>query len=164
MPRMAIVIVAKVVFGLGVWGASVSPMQETSLASTTATTTPASGYDVTSNLAVSAGDAPNPAATSAKPAVVELGRALASSGWRVAPQTAGHLDEAFHYTFKGAAASIERTGLKPGSYLTPDGRLSPLQAQIDLALPPNRGFGTNLRPWFTSTGVVLRGSRQLWWC
>jgi len=31
-------------------------------------------------------------------------------------------------------------GLRRGTYATPDGRLSPLQAQIDLALAPNRGL------------------------
>lgn len=30
-------------------------------------------------------------------------------------------------------------GLRSGSYATPNGELSPLQGQIDLALPPNRG-------------------------
>lgn len=49
-------------------------------------------------------------------------------------------DVAYHYTFREAVASIERSGLRPGSYATPNGRLSPLQAQIDLALPPNRGL------------------------
>lgn len=56
----------------------------------------------------------------------------------LAPQTAGSLDEAFHYTFDDAVESISRNGLRPGSYATPAGNLSPLQAQIDLALPPNR--------------------------
>ncbi|TMD15952.1 MAG: hypothetical protein E6J00_01730 [Chloroflexi bacterium] len=37
-------------------------------------------------------------------------------------------------------ASIQRNGLRPGSYVTLNGSLSPLQAQIDLALPPNRGL------------------------
>jgi len=49
-------------------------------------------------------------------------------------------DEAFHYTFSRFAKSIESKGLRPGSYATPNGKLSPLQAQIDLALPPNRGL------------------------
>jgi hypothetical protein len=49
-------------------------------------------------------------------------------------------DVAYHCTFREAAASIERHGLRPGSYATPNGTLSPLQAQIDLALPPNRGL------------------------
>jgi hypothetical protein len=48
--------------------------------------------------------------------------------------------EAFHYTFNNAVQSIERQGLRPGSYATPNGVLSPLQAQIDLALSPNRGL------------------------
>jgi hypothetical protein len=50
------------------------------------------------------------------------------------------LSEAFHYTFQGATSSIERQGLRAGSYATPNGMLSPLQAHIDLALRPNRGL------------------------
>lgn len=38
--------------------------------------------------------------------------------------------------------------LRPGAsgkvFTTPDGTLSPLQAQIDLALPPNRGLAEHL--------------------
>jgi hypothetical protein len=49
-------------------------------------------------------------------------------------------NEAFHYTFSRAIASIEKQGLRAGSYATPNGKLSPLQSQIDLALPPNRGL------------------------
>ena len=37
-------------------------------------------------------------------------------------------------------ASVEENGLRAGSYATPNGDLSPMQAQIDLALPPNRGL------------------------
>ena len=49
-------------------------------------------------------------------------------------------DIAYHYTFRDLVASIQRNGLRPGSYVTLNGSLSPLQAQIDLALPPNRGL------------------------
>ena len=63
-------------------------------------------------------------------------------------------DEAFHYTSSRAAASIEQQGLRAGSYATPNGSLSPLQAQLDLALAPNRGVpGSLLR-------VDLAGMRQ----
>jgi hypothetical protein len=48
--------------------------------------------------------------------------------------------EAFHYTRENIRSSIERSGLYSGSYATTTGALSPLQAQIDLALPPNRGL------------------------
>lgn len=48
--------------------------------------------------------------------------------------------EAFHYTRSEVAGLIEENGLLPGSYLTKNGGLSPLQAQLDLALPPNRGL------------------------
>jgi RHS repeat-associated protein len=44
--------------------------------------------------------------------------------------------EAFHYTTSKAIVSIEREGLRAGSYATPTGTLSPMQAQIDLALSP----------------------------
>jgi hypothetical protein len=47
---------------------------------------------------------------------------------------------AFHYTFSRLISDIERKGLKPGAYATPTGTLSPMQAHIDLALPPNRGL------------------------
>ena len=53
---------------------------------------------------------------------------------------ANKADEAFHYTFSSRISSIESQGLRPGQYATPNGNLSPLQAQIDLALPPNRGL------------------------
>jgi hypothetical protein len=49
-------------------------------------------------------------------------------------------DEAFHYTFGKAVSSIESQGLRAGSYATPNGALTPLQAHIDLALPANRGL------------------------
>jgi hypothetical protein len=50
------------------------------------------------------------------------------------------LSAAYHYTRAQNVASIESKGLLKGGYATPDGSLSPLQAQIDLALPPNRGL------------------------
>lgn len=53
------------------------------------------------------------------------------------PPAAG---EAFHYTFEKFLSSIERNGLRQGSYATTTGELSPLQAQLDLALSPNRGL------------------------
>lgn len=49
------------------------------------------------------------------------------------------LDEAFHYTRSEFVPPISNNGLRPGSYATPNGDLSPLQAQIELALPPNTG-------------------------
>jgi hypothetical protein len=53
----------------------------------------------------------------------------------------------YHYT--GAdPAKIAAEGLVPGAsgkvFTTPAGNLSPLQAQIDLALPPNRGLPGHL--------------------
>jgi hypothetical protein len=58
----------------------------------------------------------------------------------VATEEGEGLSEAFHYTGSQNVASIEANGLRAGSYATPNGQLSPLQAQIDLALPPNRGL------------------------
>jgi len=52
----------------------------------------------------------------------------------------GELSAAFHYTRAQNVASIKSKGMFPGSYATPNGELSPLQAQVDLALPPNRGL------------------------
>ena len=46
--------------------------------------------------------------------------------------------EAFHYTDKKWVNSIEQNGLRPGTFATPNGILSPNQAQIELALLPNR--------------------------
>jgi hypothetical protein len=84
-----------------------------------------------------------------KSAVEALGR----SGQRAAADNEGILDfgrqgrdlfrspaSSFHYTFGKATPSIANEGLIAGSYATPAGNLSPLQAHIDLALPPNRGL------------------------
>lgn len=58
----------------------------------------------------------------------------------LATKARGGADEAFHYTRNEVVDLIQKNGLRPGSYLTKKGDLSPLQAQIDLALPPNRGL------------------------
>jgi hypothetical protein len=50
------------------------------------------------------------------------------------------LGSAYHYTFDKRLADIEADGLMEGTYTTPTGNLSPTQAHIDLALPPNRGL------------------------
>ena len=50
------------------------------------------------------------------------------------------MGDVFHYTSGEFVDSISANGLRPGSYATPNGSLSPLQAQIDLALPPNTGL------------------------
>lgn len=52
--------------------------------------------------------------------------------------TAG--DEAFHYTSTKWLNGIMSDGLRKGAYATPEGTLSPLQATLDLALPPNRAL------------------------
>ena len=44
---------------------------------------------------------------------------------------------AYHHTATESVESILRQGLRPGSYGTPTGNLSPLQAKIELALPGN---------------------------
>jgi RHS repeat-associated protein len=54
------------------------------------------------------------------------------------------IGEAFHYTASQNVESIMQNGLRPGSYATTAGDLSPLQAQVDLALPPNRGLPESL--------------------
>jgi len=66
--------------------------------------------------------------------------ALATRGARQAVKLPAKV---YHYTRSSAAPLIERYGLlsRTGTiYTTPDPNLSPLQAQIDLALPPNRGL------------------------
>jgi len=68
---------------------------------------------------------------------VGAARALLS---RLAARGAAGATEAFHYTFSRALASIQSQGLRQGSYATPNGTMSPLQAHIDLALPANRGL------------------------
>ena len=54
----------------------------------------------------------------------------------------------YHYTSKEAAEAISQQGLKVGrdgfSYLTNKGGLSPLQAQIELALPANRALPNSI--------------------
>jgi hypothetical protein len=62
--------------------------------------------------------------------------------------------EAFHYTASKYISSIEKNGLRQGSYATNAGDLSPLQAQIDLALPPNRGLPNSL------LRIDLKGMRE----
>jgi hypothetical protein len=49
-------------------------------------------------------------------------------------------DEAFHYTRREFVESIQENGLRGGTYATPNGSLSPLQAHIELSLPPNTEF------------------------
>lgn len=58
----------------------------------------------------------------------------------VARAAASGVDDAYHYTSRQFVESIERHGLRRGTYATPTGNLSPLQAQLELALPPNRGL------------------------
>ncbi len=67
--------------------------------------------------------------------IVNSGRALmlAHRGERIGAV-------AYHYTFEKWLSSIRVHGLKKGTYATPNGTLTPLQAHIDLALPPNRGL------------------------
>jgi hypothetical protein len=54
----------------------------------------------------------------------------------------------YHYTSEAAAQNISKTGLRTGKdgflYLTNKGGLSPLQAQIELALPANRALTTSI--------------------
>ncbi len=51
-------------------------------------------------------------------------------------------EKLYHYTSSKYAGAILEGGLRPGQsgfvYATPEGNLSPLQAIVDLALPPNR--------------------------
>lgn len=70
----------------------------------------------------------------------------------VAGERAGPV-QAFRYTDRRLLSSIAKDGLHPGSYATSRGDLSPMQAEIDLALPPNR------EPRDTVVRVDLAGLR-----
>lgn len=54
--------------------------------------------------------------------------------------TTGAMHEAFHYTSSRWADNIQQGGLRSGTYATPDGSLSPLQAHLELSLPPTRAL------------------------
>jgi len=69
-----------------------------------------------------------------------VGKGAAARGAaNVADDVASGGAKAFHHTVDAAVESISRTGLRPGSYATPTGGLSPLQAHIELALNPAGG-------------------------
>ena len=72
--------------------------------------------------------------------VLPSGEAEGALEQAAASSASRELGEAFHYGFSRYAKSIEANGLRAGTYATPVGNLSPLQAQIELALPPNRGL------------------------
>jgi RHS repeat-associated protein len=73
-----------------------------------------------------------------------LAGGLAAGGMFGGGGGSGGPGEAYHYGFARNAGGIMDEGLVPGAdgnvYGTPAGDLSPLQAQLDLALPPNRGL------------------------
>jgi hypothetical protein len=73
------------------------------------------------------------ATLSATAAIPVLGAAANTA--RIARTT-----EAFTYTFRRYVDSILEHGLRPGSYATSNSSLSGVQAHLDLALPPNRGY------------------------
>jgi hypothetical protein len=83
--------------------------------------------------------------------VVSLGLSAASGAASLADDAANVADDAasklYHYT-SSSVDDIMAEGLQPGAsgsvFTTPAGNLSPLQAQIDLALPPNRGLRQHL--------------------
>jgi hypothetical protein len=71
--------------------------------------------------------------------LAEIGVGLGAFG-TAAEEASPLAGEAFHYTFSKYLPSIGANGLRAGSYAGETGELSPLQAQIDFALPPNRGL------------------------
>ncbi len=81
------------------------------------------------------------------PGLIEAPFAIANlaSGLRAANGVPKYL---YHYTSREAAQSISQSGLRVGrdgfSYLTNKSTLSPLQAQIELALPVNRALPNSL--------------------
>ena len=70
----------------------------------------------------------------------------------------------YHYTSKEAAVSISEGGLRVGrdgfSYLTNTNNLTPLQAQIELALPANRALPNSILRINTS-GLGTQGKRRV---
>ena len=72
---------------------------------------------------------------------------VASTAAEAVDAGVGAAPKLYHYT-SADPESILENGLLPGKlgnvYLTPDGSLSPIQAYIDLALAPNRGFPAHL--------------------
>lgn len=71
------------------------------------------------------------------PSVATRGLSASARDDGVATKTG---DEAFHYTSSKWIESITTNGLNKGAYATPNGSLSPLQASLELALPPNRAL------------------------
>ena len=71
-----------------------------------------------------------------------------AKGAQVATAAKGVPNTLYHYTSKEAAASISKNGLRVGkdgfSYLTNNGTLKSLQAQIELALPANRALPNSI--------------------
>lgn len=94
-------------------------------------------YDVTTNLAVLVVDVDRGRTAAARRADEASGDSIASLSWLVAPRGLQAGDEVFHYTQRQFVESIQQNGLRSGSYATPSGNLSPLQAHIELSLPPN---------------------------
>lgn len=93
-------------------------------------------------------DDPAPLVRAARPAATSgtlvrsasTGHVAFSGAGVAAKSTTGAVEEAFHYTDAKWLDSMMEGGLRPGTYATPEGGLSPLQAKLDLALPPNRAL------------------------
>jgi hypothetical protein len=85
---------------------------------------------------------------------VRIGSKIVSTGYRglklyqASKAAKGGGKYLYHYTSEAAAQSILKTGLRTGKegfiYLTNKVNLSPLQAQIELALPANRALPTSI--------------------
>ena len=81
------------------------------------------------------------AARKSKPKVVAHGGTSDVKVGRSTGATTAHkVEEAFHHTDAKWLDSMMANGLRPGTYATPQGGLSPLQASLELALPPNRAL------------------------
>jgi hypothetical protein len=81
------------------------------------------------------------------PELVVTGLAAGVAGYSAfAPK--GITQYLYHYTSEAAAQNIVKTGLKTGRdgfvYLTNKANLTPLQAQIELALPADRALPTSI--------------------
>jgi hypothetical protein len=140
MPMLAAFIAA--VFAMPVSGATAAaPAQQvTTLTYVTASAATAPGAE-TRVRASSAGVAVHAEPSQHIAAGQRLGKDVAGPQIVVATGVAANGgDEAFHYTSSRWIESITANGLRKGSYATPNGSLSPLQASLELALPPNRAL------------------------
>jgi hypothetical protein len=90
-----------------------------------------------------------------------IGETALEAGTEATAEAGG---ETFHYTASENVGSIMEKGLRSGSYATPAGDLSPIQAQLDLALRPNTAPNSLIRidlEGLANTGKTLPEVNQV---